>query len=325
MQNMVDTYEGRLSLTEAQTNSNTASILVQKITLETLSDSMATLLRDGQALQTRQQKLEEKWGRIGAPEPAMVPAPGDGQGRRLVDPLMEATLLISGIKQIRESYQMSPSTDPCRVVAKLLEEVACLCSMDRMFLADKKAGNDRSQANAVAITMRTPYHKREALIKIKKALRQHNVERVVVRDCYPQNQMEEAKRLTTVGLAMKRRGEIANFLVINLGGKPYLQAREEQGGRLFPVDNAVTQQTEQQLRPTEADTEADPNYFSPEVTPEVTPEVQITGEVQTRQQSSSSHNISSRGAAGAARGGVAARGNGQSLLSSNQGAESCPV
>jgi hypothetical protein len=131
---------------------------------------------------------------------------------------------------------MRPETDPRRAVAEVLKEVGCLCAVDRFFLADKKAEGDPQKTNTVGIQLRSAYHKKDALIKTKQLLNDYQLTGIIVRDCFPPEVMEEAKRLHAEGLAMKKQGDTASFRVINIRGRPVLQTRGRKQNRFYTVE-----------------------------------------------------------------------------------------
>jgi hypothetical protein len=149
---------------------------------------------------------------------------------------MEATLIVSGMKQIREAWEMKPHTDPRRAVATVMKEIGCQCSVDRIFIADRKAEGDIQKVNTVGIQFRSSYHKTEALIKMKQLLHDYKVTGVNVRDGFPPGTLEEAKRKTAEGQAMKRKGAAASYRVINIKGQPVLQVRKKRQNRFHTVE-----------------------------------------------------------------------------------------
>jgi hypothetical protein len=103
------------------------------------------------------------------------------------------------------------------------------CAVDRIFLADGQA-TSRVNARAVVIYMRTPFHKREAMIKLKRFLAHWQVQEATVRDCFPTETMERARHLASYGAHLRRTEEnVRRYQVINRRGEPVLQVAGSNG------------------------------------------------------------------------------------------------
>ncbi len=78
--------------------------------------------------------------------------------------------------------------------------------MDRMVLADGQARQEknRMKARAIIIVMRSPNHKREALIRIKRFLAQQQIREVSISDCFPNQSMDKARALARMGAEQRR-------------------------------------------------------------------------------------------------------------------------
>jgi hypothetical protein len=97
------------------------------------------------------------------------------------------------------------------------------CAVDRIFLADGKAAN-RVNTRAVVIYMRTPFHKREAMIKLKRFLAHWQVQDATVHDCFLTEVMERARHLASYGAHLRRTEDsVRRYQVVNRRGEPVLQ------------------------------------------------------------------------------------------------------
>jgi hypothetical protein len=223
---------------EAEAKANTASV-------DQLTERISSLNADWRGIARRQQEFQDRMLAGGGAATATATATPASGGQRS-DPTYEATFLIHGVGQIREAWRMRPETDPRRAVAEVLKEVGCLCSVDRFFLADKKAEGDPNKTNTIGIQLRSAYHKKDALIKTKQLLNDYQLTGIIVRDCFPPEVMEEAKRLHAEGLAMKKKGDTASFRVINIRGQPVLQTRGRKQNRFYTVEAGRRRQEEEE-------------------------------------------------------------------------------
>ncbi len=109
------------------------------------------------------------------------------------------------------------------VISTVMRDIHMYCTVDRIFLADTQAAN-RVNTRAVVIYMRTPFHKREAMIKLKRFLAHWKVQEATVRDCFPTEVMERARHLASYGAHLRRTEDsVRRYQVINRGGEPVLQ------------------------------------------------------------------------------------------------------
>jgi hypothetical protein len=94
--------------------------------------------------------------------------------------------------------------------------------MDSIVLADN-AAKSRIEARAVIIHMRSSFHKRAAMVILRRELASQRLPGTTVRDCFPTSVMETVKKLNRIGMGLKKAGKITKFQVINRRGKPILQ------------------------------------------------------------------------------------------------------
>jgi hypothetical protein len=94
--------------------------------------------------------------------------------------------------------------------------------MDSIVLADN-AAKSRLEARAVIIHMQSSFHKRAAMVILRRELASQRLPGTTVRDCFPTSVMETVKKLNRIGMGLKKAGKITKFQVINRKGKPILQ------------------------------------------------------------------------------------------------------
>jgi hypothetical protein len=88
-------------------------------------------------------------------------------------------------------------------VATMLKALSLYCSVDRKYVADNTA-TSRVDARAVVLRMRSSFHKRDAMVKVKKYLATNQVREACVRDCFPSAAMEIARNLKRFGGHLRR-------------------------------------------------------------------------------------------------------------------------
>ncbi len=81
----------------------------------------------------------------------------------------------------------------------MLKELSLYCSVDRIYVTDNQAPT-RLEARAVVLYMRSAFHKRDTMVKVKKYLARHQVREAAVRDCFP----AVARNLNRYGGHLKR-------------------------------------------------------------------------------------------------------------------------
>jgi hypothetical protein len=122
------------------------------------------------------------------------------------------------------------------------------------------------QARAMIVVMRSPNHKKEAMIRIKRFLAQKKIRDVSINDCFPNDTLDKAKALARYGAAQRRAGGIIRYRVVNKQGQAVLQMLKEGGN--FKDANISEEQLEPYRRaaqPMETDaqesntTRSDPN------------------------------------------------------------------
>jgi hypothetical protein len=159
-------------------------------------------------------------------------------------PAHNSAFFLGGIPQLRTSLEFRPQADPMEVVTTVLRDIQMYCAVDRIFLADTQATN-RVDTRAVVVYMRTPFHKREAMIKLKKLLAQWRVQEATVRDCFPTDRMERARHLASYGAHLRRTEDsVRRYQVINRSGEPVLQVASANGRY---IDQAIDEEALREL------------------------------------------------------------------------------
>ena len=140
----------------------------------------------------------------------------------------DCSFLVGGLNGLREYYQ-TPQADPAQLIRNLLYDTWSYCTNERIVIADGAARNsgDRMQARAMIAVMRSPAHKKEAMIRIKRFLSQKKIKDVSINDCFPNDTLDTAKRLARYGAAQRRAGGIIRYRVVNKQGQAVLQTLKE--------------------------------------------------------------------------------------------------
>jgi len=167
-----------------------------------------------------------------------------------------SSFFLGGIQPLRDFFG-NQRADPAQVARDLLYATNSYCSMDRMVLADGQARQqkNRMQARAIIIVMRSPNHKREALIRIKRFLAQQQIREVSISDCFPNQSMDKARALARMGAGQRREGLIIRYRVINRQGDAVLQVLKE--GDSFKDLEVTEEEIQQYYRAKDTEIETD--------------------------------------------------------------------
>jgi hypothetical protein len=137
---------------------------------------------------------------------------------------------LGGIPQLRQAMGLPPHSDPVEVVATMLKTLSLYCSVDRIFVADN-AAQSRAEARAVVLRMRSSFHKRDTMVKVKQFLATRQVRDATVRDCFPSAAMEIARNLNRYGGHLRRNQGYQRYRVIaDRDGHPVLQVAKQGTG-----------------------------------------------------------------------------------------------
>jgi hypothetical protein len=148
-----------------------------------------------------------------------------GGATPLVTPLAdtyENSIFFGGVPAYRDRLGLHPHSDPIFVMSRLLRDMGIYAGMDSIVLADN-AAKSRLEVRAVIIHMRSSFHKRAAMVILRRELASQRLPGTTVRDCFPTTMMAKVKRLNKLGMELKTAGKITKFQVINRKGQPVLQ------------------------------------------------------------------------------------------------------
>jgi hypothetical protein len=134
----------------------------------------------------------------------------------------ENSIFFGGVPAFRDRLGLHPHSDPIFVVSRLLRDNGLYAGMDSIVLADN-AAKSRLDVRAVITHMRSSFHKRAAMVILRRELASQRLPGTTVRDCFPTSVMERVKRLNRTGLELKKAGKITKFQVVNRKGQPILQ------------------------------------------------------------------------------------------------------
>ncbi len=193
----------------------------QDTRLGTIQGKVSEILHRSLELATRQSNVEDEWSYF---KNNVV-----GQNNKNVEEKGEdCSFIVGGIQALRQFYG-NERADPAQVVRDLLYDTHSYCSLERMALADGQARQqkNRMQARAMIVVMRSPTHKKEALIRIKRFLSQNEIREVSVSDCFSNDSMDKARALGRMGAAQRREGLIIKYRVINRMGDAVMQTMKK--------------------------------------------------------------------------------------------------
>jgi chemotaxis protein histidine kinase CheA len=193
--------------TEVAAKSLQASVSHQK-RLKELEANMAQISNTQETLHQQLTQQADK----GAPSPLTAP---------MAD-TYENSIFFGGIPAFRDRLGLSPHSDPIFVMSRLLRDMGIYAGMDSIVLADN-AAKSRLEVGAAIIHMRSSFHKRAAMVILRRELASQRLPGTTVRDCFPTIMMARVKRLNRLGMELKTAGKIVKFQVINRKGQPVLQ------------------------------------------------------------------------------------------------------
>jgi hypothetical protein len=214
---------------------------------------------------SKQEAMSAEWKRITSNLDHSVPSLQNDQS---------SSLFLGGLQNLR-GWRNDYESDPLELVEELMQHLHIFYFMDRISMADNNARNsgDRLAARAVIITMRSPHHRREAIIKIKRWLndqRHNGLEGVTVGDCFPNNMVLRARKLGKYAFEKKKQGHLHRFRVINRRGEAVLQIskKDKPFEDCHPTDDELegheqtTEDSQEQEMDTEENAEAGPQPSS---------------------------------------------------------------
>jgi hypothetical protein len=149
----------------------------------------------------------------------------------------EAAFFIAGLNGLREAAgkNLPRNADPVFVIRHLLQYVHMEQHLQRIQLLNVQSSEAGRTARSAVVYMSAPYHKGEAVVRIKSVLARYRMAKVLIEDCFPLSTMEDVRLLKQYGQEQKHKGQVAKFRVINRGGVPVLQAGETHLGRYLDL------------------------------------------------------------------------------------------
>jgi hypothetical protein len=179
--------------------------------------------------QRRLKELEASMAQISSTQETLHQQVSQQTGKEGATPLTtsiadtyENSIFFGGIPAFRERLGLHPHSDPIFVMSRLMRDMGIYAGMDSIVLADN-AAKSRLEARAVIIHMRSSFHKRAAMVILRRELASQRLPGTTVRDCFPTAVMAKVKRLNRFGMELKTAGKITKFQVINRRGQPILQ------------------------------------------------------------------------------------------------------
>ncbi len=138
--------------------------------------------------------------------------------------LSTRAFMLVGIQNLKPFMGLHPSTDPNEVMNRLLYGLQLFASIDRVVPVDLKHKR-RQESNIVIVYMRSENMKKEAILGIKKILRDGSLSSkdVVVKDSFHPSKIDQMRELTKRGITLREDKKIYKFRVVNRNGQPILQ------------------------------------------------------------------------------------------------------
>jgi hypothetical protein len=162
-----------------------------------------------------------------------------GEGASSTDSC-ETGIFLRGIQHFIEIFDMRNTTDPFAVAGRLMYEVGFYGAINRVFVADRAVDrNERYIARAVIIYFNSTFHKRQAVIELKKFLQANTGLRATVSDVFPAAETPRALALTRYAADKKSDKNMTRTRVVNKSGSAVLQHRE--GASKRHQDSTVTE------------------------------------------------------------------------------------
>jgi len=149
-------------------------------------------------------------------------------------------ILVSGIQNFIQFFDMDHDTDPVVVAGRLMHEVDAYGAINRIFLADKSVSKaTRYQARAVIIYLNSTYHKKQVAVRLKQLLRNNPRLRATVSDVFPATEASRALALNRYAADKRQDQSMTRARVVNKNGTAVLQLAE--GGSKDYRDTTVSE------------------------------------------------------------------------------------
>jgi hypothetical protein len=163
----------------------------------------------------------------------------------------ESGIFLGGIPQIMELFRMPYDTDPFQVAGRLIQEIGCYGAISRIHVADRAVDRrERHKARAVIIYFTSIFHKRQAIIELKKFFQANTGLRVTVSDVFPPAETPRALALNRFAAEKRADKSMTRTRVVNKNGTAVLQ--HTQGASKEYKDSTVSEaELEPYYQPTE--------------------------------------------------------------------------
>ena len=135
----------------------------------------------------------------------------------------ETGIFVGGIQEFIKYFGMDSRTDPVVVAGRLMREIDCYSTINRIHLADRAVNKtNRHQARAVIIYLNSTYHKRQVAAYLKAFLKDTRIPATVA-DVFPQAEAKRAQALTRLAAEKRRDKSMTRTRVVNRSGAAVLQ------------------------------------------------------------------------------------------------------
>ena len=214
LQNLTGEIQQRLTEVEAANEANTRRIA-------TTVDSIFNLETAHTTMERRNKQLEELVHQYKAA------AAADGTAPTGANDNCETGIFVSGIQNFMEMFEMRPTTDPVAVAGRIMHEIGSYGAINRVYVADRAVDRkERYKARAVIIYFNTLFHKRQAVVELKRLLQANPGLRATVSDVFPATETPRALALTRYAAEKRQDKSMTRTRVINKNGCAVLQHTE---------------------------------------------------------------------------------------------------
>jgi hypothetical protein len=219
----------RLVATDAKADAAHTTAKLADSRAQQATEVAAKSLQASVSHQRRLKELEANMAQISSTQETLHQQVSQQAEKRGATPLTtpiadtyENSIFFGGVPAFRERLGLHPHSDPIFVMSRLMRDMGIYAGMDSIVLADN-AAKSRLEARAVIIHMRSSFHKRAAMVILRRELASQRLPGTTVRDCFPTAVMSKVKRFNRLGMELKTTGKIAKFQVVNRKGQPILQ------------------------------------------------------------------------------------------------------
>jgi hypothetical protein len=170
----------------AHTAAKTADTIARKA-----ADTANKSIQAAISHQSQLKALEDRMTRLAQAQP-QTSQQAAGPLAPVIADTSENSLFFGGVPAFRDRLGLHPHSDPIFVVSRLLRDMGLYAGMDSIVLADN-AAKSRIEARAVIIHMQSSFHKRAAMVILRRELARQRLPGTTVRDCFPTIVMDEVK------------------------------------------------------------------------------------------------------------------------------------